>query len=149
MSSTYFIFKGDDKMSEISIKKTKLRNSDLKHIVLNNFYFSTVNDRISYNYDFFEIRDNEYLVGYLIKYLMPPNVNTEYIDIYIITNFRSNSIGSKALQYFINNMTERDIIAIKTTKEDKIRFLERNGFKHDDDYIYGNLYKYKRNDINE
>lgn len=137
-------------MSSITIRKMKLKNSDLRYIVLNNFYFGSTNDKMSYGYDFFEIRDERYLVGYIIKYLIPTATNTEYIDIYITTNFRSKGIGSKALQYYINNIAKKDMIAIKSTKENKIRFLEKNGFEHDEVYIYKNLYKYyKRDGSNE
>ena len=137
-------------MTNIIVKKAKLNNSSLKHIVQNNFYFANHNDTLSYDYDFFEIKDKNYILGYIIKYIvLLDNSNTEYIDIYILTNFRSKGIGSKALEYYINNISKKDTIAIKTSKEDKIRFLLKNNFKHDDVYIYKNLYKYKRNDNNE
>lgn len=136
-------------MSNIKIKKMKLKKSDLINIVLNNFHFALSNDIMTYDYDFFEIKEDQYLVGYIIKYSLPKTINTEYIDIYIVSNFRNKRIGSNALQYYINNIAKKDIIAIKATKKNKIRFLESNGFIHDKVYIYKNLYKYKRNDKNE
>lgn len=125
----------------ISIIKKTLKHSYLRYIVYNNFYFCK--DKLSYGYDFYEIKNDIFLVGYIIKYNIPTKY-TEYIDIYICNNFRNSGIGSKALNYYIDKISTKDIIAIITTNENKIRFLNRNNFKFNDVYIYKNMYIFEK-----
>lgn len=132
----------------INIKRKSVKTSDLKHTIYNNFYFSK--DKLSYDYDFYEIKDDNFLVGYIIKYNIPKTKSIEYIDIYICSNFRNNGLGTEALRYYIDNISEKESIGIISTNKDKIRFLEKNNFKFDEIYIYKNMYRFKKEgNINE
>lgn len=131
----------------ITITEKDVKKSDLKHTVSNNFYFSSSNDKMTLNYDFYEIRDDIYLIGYMIKYILPtPSSEIEHIDIYILSNFRRRGLGSKALNKYIKTMSKAKVVLIKTTKPEKISFLKKNGFTQDTDYIYKSLYRYERNE---
>lgn len=131
----------------ITITEKDVKKSDLKHTVSNNFYFSSSNDKMTLNYDFYEIRDDIYLIGYMIKYILPtPSSEIEHIDIYILSNFRRRGLGSKALNKYIKTISKAKVILIKTTKPEKISFLKKNGFTQDTDYIYKSLYRYERNE---
>lgn len=131
----------------ITITEKDVKKSDLKHTVSNNFYFSSSNDKMTLNYDFYEIRDDIYLIGYMIKYILPtPSSEIDHIDIYILSNFRRKGLGSKALNKYIKTMSKAKVVLIKTTKPEKISFLKKNGFTQDTDYIYKSLYRYERNE---
>lgn len=131
----------------ITITEKDVKKSDLKHTVSNNFYFSSSNDKMTFNYDFYEIRDDIYLIGYMIKYILPtPSPEIEYIDIYILSNFRRRGLGSKALNKYIKTISKTKVVLIKTTKPEKISFLKKNGFTQDNDYIYKSLYRYECNE---
>lgn len=134
-------------MNAINIEQKKINNSELRHIVRNNMCFNRDNT-ITYDFDFYDVKYKGYLVGYIVKHNILACKTIEYIDIYICNNFRSKGIGSEVLKYFIANYCTKETVGILSTNKDKIRFLERNGFKYDDVYIYKNLYKYKRNDLN-
>ena len=131
----------------ITITEKDVKKSDLKHTVSNNFYFSSSNDKMTFNYDFYEISDDIYLIGYMIKYILPtPSPEIEYIDIYILSNFRRRGLGSKALNKYIKTISKTKVVLIKTTKPEKISFLKKNGFTQDNDYIYKSLYRYECNE---
>ena len=132
-------------MDKLIIRHQKVNDSELKYVVNNDVYMN----RISYDYDFYEVLYDGCLVGYIIRHNILACKNTEYVDICIRSNYRNRGIGSKALKYFLDNYCSKNTIAIFSSNEDKTRFLLENGFKFDDVYIYKNLYKYKKDDKNE
>lgn len=134
-------------MDKLIIENKKVNDSELKYIVSNNAYMN----RISYDYEFYEVKYDGCLVGYIIRHNILACKNTEYVDICIRGNYRNKGIGSKALKHFVDNFCTKEVIAVFSNNKDKSRFLMRNGFEFDDIYIYKNLYKYnkKKDDLNE
>lgn len=134
-------------MDKLIIEHKKVKDSELRYVVGNNAYMA----KMTYDYEFYEIKYDGCLVGYAIRHNILACRNTEYIDICIISNYRNKGIGSIALKHFLDKYCTKDTIAIFSNNKDKSRFLIKNGFEFDDVYIYKNLYKYnkKKDDLNE
>lgn len=134
----------------ITIDKKELNKSILKRIVKCHDY----SRKITYDYDLYEIykEDISYPIGYILNYDvigLKGLKDSVYIDIYIIPRYRNYGYGSKALNLFINYIIKKRKIMVITENESKIKFLIKNGFIKDEVYLYKNLYKYIRGDINE
>lgn len=108
--------------------------SDLINII-------SIKNNITYDYDLYEIilKDNflEKSIGYITKYKVPV-IDSCYIDLMILPEYRNQGLGSVSLDLFIENyLSNYKQVYIKSKENTKTIFLIKNEFK----FVKENLYK--------
>ena len=113
---------------------TRIMLADLIKII-------SIRNNITYDYDLYEIvlKDKilEKSIGYITKYKVPV-VDSCYIDLMILPEYRGQGLGSVSLDLFIENYLKNyKQVYIKSKENSKTIFLTKNNFR----FIKENLYK--------
>lgn len=101
----------------------------------------SVQNSMTYDYDLYEIilKDKflEKSIGYITKYKVPV-IDSCYIDLIILPEYRGQGLGSVSLDLFIeNHLKNYKQVYIKSKENSKTIFLTKNKFE----FVKENLYK--------
>lgn len=101
----------------------------------------SIKNNITYDYDLYQIvlKDKilEKSIGYITKYKVPV-IDSCYIDLMILPEYRGQGFGSVSLDLFIENYLKNyKQVYIKSKENPKTIFLTKNKFK----FVRENLYK--------
>ena len=101
----------------------------------------SIKNNITYDYDLYQIvlKDKilEKSIGYITKYKVPV-IDSCYIDLMILPEYRGQGFGSVSLDLFIENYLKNyKQVYIKSKENPKTLFLTKNQFK----FVRENLYK--------
>lgn len=101
----------------------------------------SIKNNITYDYDLYEIiltdKFLEKSIGYISKYKVPI-IDSCYIDLMILPEYRNQGLGSVSLDLFIENYLKNyKQVYIKSKDNPKTIFLLKNNFR----FIKENLYR--------
>lgn len=121
----------------ITFKKEESLKQSLSDLVK----IISIKNNITYDYDLYEIilKDNflEKSIGYISKYKVPI-IDSCYIDLMILPEYRNQGLGSVSLDLFIENYLKNyKQVYIKSKDNPKTIFLLKNNFR----FIKENLYR--------
>lgn len=121
----------------IEFKKKELFISRLNDLIK----ITSIKNNITYDYDIYEIikKDtiSEKSIGYITKYKVPI-IDSCYIDLMILPEYRGQGFGSMSLDLFIEKyLNNYKQVYIKSKDNSKTIFLTKNNFR----FVKENLYK--------